>query len=384
MTVLDALLSADERAALHRPTGSAHGLPARCYGEEAYRLEQKHLFPSQWCPVGFVEDVAEPGDARPVDLAGWPLLMVRDRAGRLRVFHNICSHRADRLLDEPCSGLRRLTCPWHHWAYDLDGRLAATPRLGGETGDTAEGFDRDGLGLKEVRCDTSHGFVMLNLDGRAAPLCDHLAPLDTLLGAFALDRLKASEPWTIHYPCNWKIAQESAVEDYHVACLHPQLVRGVNRLNVALHAAPGIYYGTSTAKDSPGAYADLNHDEESLPDLIGPRTERRAYVLALFPNGHLLAHPQFLWHITMMPEGATRTRIESRTYIADDGTDRTRQHEAASHMLKDVLLQDVETVGRVQANYESPAAESITPRFSPFWEPNVLQFQRDVVAALDG
>ena len=95
------------------PAGEALGLPGRAYGEDFYRLEQRELFPRLWCVAGFSSDIPESGDMMPVELAGWPLVLVRGEDGEVRAFHNICRHRAMRVVPAPCRGHSALVCPWH-------------------------------------------------------------------------------------------------------------------------------------------------------------------------------------------------------------------------------------------------------------------------------
>src|SRR5436190_6499381 len=98
---LAAFLSDAELAAIRGPAENARGLPGRAYGAKFYELEQRRLFPRRWCPVAFASEVPEPGDVLPVELAGWPVLLVRGEDGRLRGFLNICRHRAMRVVPEP-------------------------------------------------------------------------------------------------------------------------------------------------------------------------------------------------------------------------------------------------------------------------------------------
>ena len=98
---------------INRPTAEAAGLPNEAYTSEGFlMLERERLFAPTWTCIGHACTVPEPGDARPVDFLGLPLLMVRDRAARVRVFHNVCSHRGNQLVREPCRFAGRIRCPY--------------------------------------------------------------------------------------------------------------------------------------------------------------------------------------------------------------------------------------------------------------------------------
>src|SRR5579859_3142695 len=119
------------RAALARPLAEAEGLPGYYYGGEFFAVEQRLLFPRGWAAIAVGARIPSTGDMLPVDLAGWPLLLVRQADGGIMAFHNMCRHRALLLVPEPCAGERSIRCPWHAWRYALDGALQATPEIGG-------------------------------------------------------------------------------------------------------------------------------------------------------------------------------------------------------------------------------------------------------------
>ena len=135
-----------------RPIGTASGLPGRCYTEtSAYEEERRRLFARGWFCVAFASDLAAPGDLLPVDAMGTALLLVRTEDGGIRCFHNVCRHRGVRLVDKPERSRTAVRCPYHSWTYDLEGRLRATPHIGGVGRHEAPGFRKSGRGLFPVR-----------------------------------------------------------------------------------------------------------------------------------------------------------------------------------------------------------------------------------------
>ena len=151
MTSHAANLAAD-LAAVTRPLDTARGLPNRFYTDKGvFEEEKRRLFAGNWAGLGFAKDAPEPGDAVPVAFLGQPLVMVRDRAGVLRVFHNVCRHRGMILIDKPGRIERTIRCPYHAWCYELDGRLRATPHVGGPGANRHPDIRREELGLIEVR-----------------------------------------------------------------------------------------------------------------------------------------------------------------------------------------------------------------------------------------
>ena len=110
----------------------AHGLPNECYLEGPYtKIERKKIFEDKWVTIGTASSVPNPGDTIPFDLLGIPLIIIRDKKNKVRVFHNVCSHRGYKLVNEKCSLKNVLRCPYHSWSYNFEGNLVATPHLGG-------------------------------------------------------------------------------------------------------------------------------------------------------------------------------------------------------------------------------------------------------------
>ena len=142
----------------------ANGLPNAHYIDPAVFEEEKHaLLLSQWSGIGVAADVPEPGDAKPLDFLGIPLLLIRDKDGDVRVFQNICRHRGLKLVQEPRKIEGAIRCPYHSWCYSTEGRLVATPHVGGPGRSTHEEVNRDELGLHCIRAHVWQDVVFVNV-----------------------------------------------------------------------------------------------------------------------------------------------------------------------------------------------------------------------------
>ena len=133
-----------------------------------FHAEQQRVFAGGWIALLFAHQLPDPGDQVPVEAAGLPLVAVRDRAGAVRVFHNVCRHRASLVVPEAVRGQPTLRCPYHGWAYGLDGALRATPLWDGQRVPTPGALDRARLGLREVRCGVWSDVVWIDLVGHCA------------------------------------------------------------------------------------------------------------------------------------------------------------------------------------------------------------------------
>ncbi|MEO0958243.1 MAG: Rieske (2Fe-2S) protein, partial [Pseudomonadota bacterium] len=167
---------ASSLAAVIRPIGEANGLPNALYTDPALaETEHRRVFFASWAAIGFAHEVASPGDVKPVEFLGQPLLLVRDREGVLRVFLNVCRHRGMKLVHEAGNLPRAVRCPYHSWCYELSGALRTTPHVGGPGTNRHECIDRATLGLIEVRSAQWLGTVFVNLDGEAPEFDDYAA-----------------------------------------------------------------------------------------------------------------------------------------------------------------------------------------------------------------
>ena len=111
-----------------RPIAKANGLPNAHYTDPTVFAEERDaLLYEQWSGLAVAADVPEPGDAKPIEFLGAPLLLLRDKTGTVRVFHNICRHRGTELLEDCGNAGKTIMCPYHNWVYNLDGRLRGVP-----------------------------------------------------------------------------------------------------------------------------------------------------------------------------------------------------------------------------------------------------------------
>ena len=382
-------LSEAEIATLYRPTAEATGLPGRAYDREFYELEQRKLFPRTWCAVAFASDIPDPGDAVPVELAGWPLIILRGKAGEISAFHNICRHRAMRVLPEPCKGRTTLSCPWHGWTYDLDGQLVATPRIGGERKNKDPAFETGGIGLKPVAVGQYLDLIFVNIAGNAPPFLEHIAPLVELVAAFDLTDLRPAERFSLVYPGNWKVSVEGTLDEYHIPFGHPQTVHGVYDDKPGVAHAGCTYMATSNTRqyrdaEEASAGVGLNDAIPPIPRRR-PSYEERTYFINIFPTGVMDVRGNRAVQGLFLPDGPERTDIVFGLYYR--GADATDPAVAAvrsrtTEEFRRVFEQDIDFVRGVHENAKQRDAARLDTRFVPYWEGSVQRFQQAVMELL--
>ena len=201
-------------------------IPFDWYSDPAVlRLERERIFRRTWQYAGRADQVAEPGAFFTCDLAGVPIVVVRDEEGGLRAFLNVCRHRGS-LVCEGEGKRASLQCPYHAWTYGLDGSLRAAPRS-----ERVPGFDKDVLGLVPVPVEAWGPFVFVNPDPEAEPLAETLGELPALVAASGIDldslrflkRASGDE-----YAANWKVCSENFLECYHCQVAHPDFSKVVD------------------------------------------------------------------------------------------------------------------------------------------------------------
>jgi phenylpropionate dioxygenase-like ring-hydroxylating dioxygenase large terminal subunit len=198
--------------------GAGYTLPASWYAdEEIFRVEQKRIFQRYWQYVGRADQVAGPGDYFAARAGTVPIAVVRDRAGDLRAFVNVCRHRAHEVVQGE-GNRATLQCPYHAWTYSLDGTLRTAPRA-----DREPGFDKEELSLLPVQVAAWGPFVFANVDADAAPLAEALGVLPELVAQSGVDvdALRFRERSSSELAANWKVVVENFLECYHCAVAHP-------------------------------------------------------------------------------------------------------------------------------------------------------------------
>ena len=137
------LISKEKLDSVSNSIENAHGLPNECYlGGDYTNIERKTLFEDKWVVIGVASSVPNLGDVKTFDLLGIPLIFLRDRKNKIRVFHNVCSHRGLKLVEKECKLKNVIRCPYHSWSYDFDGNLVSTPHIGGMDKNSAKGFEK--------------------------------------------------------------------------------------------------------------------------------------------------------------------------------------------------------------------------------------------------
>ena len=379
-------ISSEELEALHRPTGEATGLPGRAYSDPGFlELERRTLFRATWVAVAVASQLPEPGDALPVDVAGWALVLVRNRAGEVKAFHNICRHRSAAVVPAPARKLAALSCPWHGWTYDLDGTLKGTPEFDGVGVHETANLNRARLNLVPVRTAQWFDIVFVNIDGEAPPLETYLSGFLDRFKDVEFETLTRAGSWETTYPCNWKLAVESGIEDYHLPFLHPSITNGAVRSERSFTESDGdVFFNCGEISRSQWAEGRGASNLPRLPPIPGLRGDDR-YTLSflnLFPSAVIGMVPDSLYVGIWLPADHRRTSLVFHHYFAGPGATEERYRPTRENIIsgiQEVFSQDTPIVEAVQQRTGIRDELEVRPHFSPFWEILIHDFQKAVV-----
>jgi phenylpropionate dioxygenase-like ring-hydroxylating dioxygenase large terminal subunit len=199
------------------------------YDPEHNRREREEIFRRQPIVVGHSSELAEPGAFITGDIVGAPVLVVRQRDGALKAFSNVCRHRGARVETAASGCARRFKCPYHAWAYNLDGSLHSIP-----FGDGFEGIDRADYGLVELPVGERHGLVWAVATPGASLDMEALIgeEMDRELASFELDQFALVKQATYVEEMNWKVVADGFLDPYHLQFVHPTTVGPFFNTNV--------------------------------------------------------------------------------------------------------------------------------------------------------
>ncbi|HZU20680.1 MAG TPA: aromatic ring-hydroxylating dioxygenase subunit alpha [Gaiellaceae bacterium] len=376
-------------AATRRPVNEAWTLIPDAYtSEEFHALERELVFARSWVPVAVVDEVASPGDFVVREVAGRSLIVCRDRDGDLHAHHNVCRHRGARLCAEERGHVKRFfQCPYHAWAYGLDGACLGTPLFTVEAGIPADqepafdmagvrAFDKADFGLHPARVDTFGPVVFVCLDSDAPPLEDELGDLPARLAGYCLGDQRLVRRVDYEIAANWKLVGENFMEYYHLPWVHPGLVK-VSPL-AAHHRwqGTGMYVGFCT---TPIAANTDDGGWQGLPalDTLEGEDAVSARFAWVFPSIAINALPNHTFLMLVHPRSAGHT-AES-TYLLTHG-DRDADDPAVEQLLAfwdDVNREDIGIVERVQKGLADPAYTG--GRMCYRFEESVHRFQNMVI-----
>ena len=387
---LSKVLDLEKIKMVSNPIEQAHGLPNECYTSSEYLMfEREKIFADKWSVIGVGSSVPNSGDAILYNLLGIPLIILRDKESKIRVFHNVCSHRGFKLLSEPCSLKNVLRCPYHSWAYDFSGKLIATPHIGGLNIHESEKFDKSKSNLKEVRSKVWMDIIFVNINNNEVEFNEYIKPLESRWSKFIskedqnlLVHSRDNGYFNLVVKSNWKFAIENYCESYHLPTIHPKLNK-VSNISDHYHiqGLPNRFAGQGSKKYEQLIKGNkLFNNFKNWPKNLSKNSE----YIALFPNVMIGLHIDHFYAFWLEPISINETKEHLAMYYVGDNSANGKKFKSMrkenTSFWKDVMSEDIKAIEGMQEGRNSPAYNG--GNFSPVMDNPTHQFHKWVAGNL--
>ena len=372
------------------PIAESHGLPNECYISKEYtKIERKKLFEDKWVAIGVASSLPNIGDAKPFELLNLPILIIRDKDKKIKVFHNVCSHRGYKLVNKSGNIKNVIRCPYHSWSYAFNGELVATPHIGGMNKHDTPKFDKSTSGLKEIRSFVWLDLIMVNINNNEVSFEEYIKPLsdrwEKLWTKEDRELIKHSNDYgyfKLNAKCNWKFAIENYCESYHLPWVHPGL-NSYSKIEDHYHiqGLPNRFAGQGTV-----VYNPRFKGKEKFPCFPNWPKEKEniAEYVALFPNVMLGIHKDHYYAYWLEPINHEFTLEHMEIYYVGEEAANAKKfkslREQNHKQWEDIQKEDVDIIQGMQTGRNSPVYNG--GNFSPVMDNPTHHFHKWVAQNL--
>ena len=317
--------------------------PWEVFDQELFDLEMLRVFARSWIWLGDTEDLQQPGDYITATIGRQPVLVVRTSTGEIKGFLNNCRHRASSVVAAPGGNCgSSMVCPYHNWAYNLDGELIGIPdrvRM------YPDGIAMEDFGLVPIRVEVAWKKLVFGCISRKAPsFREWIAPLTERYDRYRFD-IFTRYPRQLDetYPINWKVFVENSNDDYHVRFVHRRVNAQRRQLDTIVRFEGRTCSGYKPHPDS----FDTTGGRTDIPD----EELNGHYADFIYPNLTPLPYATFLILVRADPLAPDRTRLVSRIY----GLNKTPEEQEAEMVGLEVTnKEDTDMVTVLMGNLRSP------------------------------
>ncbi|MCP1576671.1 MULTISPECIES: aromatic ring-hydroxylating oxygenase subunit alpha [Herbaspirillum] len=193
-----------------------------------FEVEMDKIFYRTWIWVAHESEIKNPGDFKTAQIGRQPVIVVRDKSGKINVLENRCRHRGATVCEKHKGNATGFTCPYHSWSYGLDGKLRGLPYPEGYE-DVIEKAD---LPLQSLRTESYHGMIFASFNQEIEPLSDFLGHakkwIDLFMKQGAGFPIKVQGEHKFSFKGNWKIQLENTTDGYHFPVVHKTFLSSVD------------------------------------------------------------------------------------------------------------------------------------------------------------
>ena len=363
------------RANVSVPFEEARAMPPGVYTSDTFHdAELENVFKRSWFCVGRASALANTGDYVTCELAGQPIIVLRNKDSILRAYSNVCRHRMSTLLHGR-GNARTIVCPYHAWTYNLDGSLRGAPAMNGN-----KAFCKDNYSLPNIICEDWLGWVFITLNLDAQPVAEELSEVADLVAGYDMTNYTETFFEEHLWDTNWKVLAENFMESYHLPVCHAGTIGGLSKLDEMI-CPPGrkaFNYHTILKEESLRiAMAHPNNDR-----LHGDQ-RRTTFLLAIYPSLLITLTPGYFWYLSLHPKGPGQVQISFGGGMSDDYKD---DAEAQQNLIDlKTLLDDVniEDRGCTEKVYRGLSADGATPGHLSHLERPNFDFAQYLMSRMD-
>lgn len=340
-----------------------HTLPASWwFNENIFNLEKRAIFHNSWLFCIHKSRFTKPGDYYSFQVTGIKFFIIKSRDGGLKAFHNVCRHRAFPVVQKQSGTSTVLTCKYHGWSYNSNGKLSNAPQF-----DNVEGFDKSENSLYPINMHvTPQGLVFVNFSRDPMPFDDWFSGLTTELNEFDFDDYEYHMSYELHGDFNWKTLMDGYQECYHCPVAHPGLNSAfkMETYKVVPKNRYCRHYAT-IVREEPKEENEIVKESSSwfgfgkkgTQEAVAPPLKRSSgnkggefdgLWVYLFPNNGVNCYSPAWYSIRVLPLSATKTTLQYDIYTKK-GIDEATKTEFVD-FLQQVEIEDYNLCQLTQQN----------------------------------
>jgi choline monooxygenase len=356
------------------PLERARMLPPPAYTSQDFaELERKLIFERGWLCIGRAEQMPAPGDYIAHNIAGQPIIAIRQRNASIETFSNVCLHRCTTLADGTGHLRGALVCPYHGWSYNYDGVLRATPHSDMQRSSACKSGQ---MRLRQFRTEVWNNWIFVTLDPSTQSLAPQLEGLMTHISEICLDRYEniivRDETWDV----NWKLLTENFIESYHLFMVHPKTIEPWCSTRTARFVEGGPAYTLHHCPTVPGKTMQMVEVEHPNSTNAQDSDPNFGVDFCVFPSFMAAGDRNQMWWMALQPMGSTRVMVRYGFCVTPETLLDGKREEvvkAAAEWLDSANGEDKAIISRVMRGIAGPLTDLGTlggPQDRPVWEFN--------------
>ncbi len=285
------------KATAKKPFLQASPIPAAAnHSAEFYNHEFNAVFMQEWTCVGRTDEIPATGDYLTHDIAGVPVLVVRQSSNKVAGFVNACAHRFMCLMPKVTGNVRSFTCRYHAWTYNLDGTLKRAPFM-----EMKKGFDLNQHRLRSLHTEIWEGFIYVTI--AKTPSNSVASSLNGLrkkiVGKYDMGSYQTVMRESMVWNANWKNLIENFIESYHVPIAHQKtFAKHKKPIKDYICGEDNDYYCYHYAPQKSESGAGAAHPKNTT---LKGQWRRMMVDFCVFPNHLVTLMPDYLWYISVQP-----------------------------------------------------------------------------------